>query len=316
MTRMTHEEAFSELSAVALDTAPPDVANAVRAHAAACPECGPELAAMEQTIAVLGELVPSSQINRGRSAGIRSRLLMRARSERESRSAPVPGPPDIARGVASLTGQGQRVTPGAQRVVTGESKRITPAQTPFVPPDVVPIRRSVNWYAIAATVALVITGAQLMRVTSDRDKIRTRLAQGDTTTTTAASPVDSLTRALSEKDSMIAAMSGPDVKVVALTNQGARQPLGRMMWNRSSNDWIMVTYNLRQPKPGMTYQVWLVTDTAKISAGTFKPDAQGNTFMHARYALDRNALRAVAITEEPEGGMPSPTGPMVVAGSA
>ena len=311
---MTHEEAFSELSAVALDTASADVANAVRAHAQACPECGPELAAMEQTVALIGQLVPSSQINRGRSAGIRSRLLMRARSERESIAAPVPGPPDIARGVASLTGQGQRVTPGAQRVVTGESKRVTPAQTPFVP-DIKPIRRNVSWYAIAATVALVLTGAQLMRVTSDRNRMKTQLARSDTTTV-AASPVDSLTRALSEKDSMIAAMTGPDVKVVALMNQAARQPLGRMMWNRSSNDWIMVTYNLRQPKPGMTYQVWLVTDNAKISAGTFKPDAQGGTFMHARYALDRNALRAVAITEEPEGGMPAPTGPMVVAGSA
>ena len=312
---MTHEEAFMELSAVALDTAPADVANAVRAHAQACPECGPELAAMEQTVALLGELVPSSQINRGRSAGIRSRLLMRARSERDSIAAPVPGPPDIARGVASLTGQGQRVTPGAQRAVTGESKRVTPAQTPFVP-DVKPIRRTVNWYAIAATVAFVLTGAQLMRVTSDRNRMKAELTQGDTTTVAAASPVDSLTRALSEKDSMIAAMTGPDVKVVPLTNQSARQPLGRMMWNRSSNDWIMVTYNLRQPKPGMTYQVWLVTDNAKISAGTFKPDANGGTFMHARYALDRNALRAVAITEEPEGGMPAPTGPMVVAGAA
>ena len=78
----------------------------------------------------------------------------------------------------------------------------------------------------------------------------------------------------------------------------------------------MVAYNLRQPKPGMTYQVWLVTADAKISAGTFHPDAKGNTFMHAKYAMDRNALRAVAITEEPEGGMPSPTGPMVVAGAA
>lgn len=312
---MTHEEAFSELSAVALDTVPADVANAVRAHAAVCPECGPELAAMEQTIAVLGELVPPAQINRGRSAGIRSRLLMRARGERESRSAPVPGPPDIARGVASLTGQGQRVTPGAQRVVTGDTTRVTPPQAPRVPLDVVPIRRGVNWYAIAATVALVVTGAQLLRVTSDRERMRSQVAQLSQVDST-KSPVDSLTSALSQKDSMIAAMTGPDVKVVPLTNQGARAPLGRMMWNRSSNDWIMVTYNLRQPKPGMTYQVWLVTDNAKISAGTFHPDAQGNTFMHAKYSMDRNALRAVAITEEPEGGMPSPTGPMVVAGAA
>ena len=111
-------------------------------------------------------------------------------------------------------------------------------------------------------------------------------------------------------------MTGPDVKVVPLVIVGASEPLGRMMWNRASNDWIMVTYNLRPPKPGKTYQVWLVTDDAKISAGTFHPDANGGTFMHARYAMDRNALRAVAITEEPEGGMPAPTGPMVVAGNA
>lgn len=309
---MSHEEAFPELSAVALDATTPEVASAVRAHAAACPECGPELAAMEQTVAILGELAPSAQINRGRSAGIRSRLLVRGRAERESRSAPVPGPPDIARGVASLTGQGQRITPGPQRPVTGDTKRVTPAQGARVPVDVVPIRRSINWYAIAATVALVITGAQLFRVTTDRDRMKEQVAALDS----AKAPTDSIMTMLSRKDSMIAAMTGPDVKIVPLTNEGAREPLGRMMWNRASNDWIMVTYNLRQPKPGMTYQVWLVTDDAKISAGTFHPDANGGTFMHARYALDRNALRAVAITEEPEGGVPAPTGPMVVAGAA
>ena len=310
---MSHEEALSELSAVALDAAPSEIASAVRAHAAACPECGPELAAMEQTVAILGELAPAAQINRGRSAGIRSRLIMRGRAERESRSAPVPGPPDIARGVASLTGQGHRITPGAPRPVTGDTKRVTPpAQQPKVPLDVIPARRSINWYAIAATLALIITGAQLFRVTTDRDRMREQVAALDSV----QSPTDSLTAMLSRKDSMIAAMTGPDVKVVPLVIEGASEPLGRMMWNRASNDWIMVTYNLRPPKPGKTYQVWLVTDDAKISAGTFHPDANGGTFMHARYAMDRNALRAVAITEEPEGGMPAPTGPMVVAGNA
>lgn len=309
---MSHEEAYSELAAVALDAVPAEVASAVRAHAAICPECGPELAVMEATAATLGELVPSAQMNRGRGAGIRSRLLMRARSERETRSAPVPGPPDIARGVASLTGQGHRVTPNAQRVVTGETKRVAPVQPSRVPRDVRPIRRTSSWLAIAATLALVATGVQLFRVTSDRNQMRAQLSAPDTVKT----QNDSLARMLSRKDSMIAAMTGPDVKVVALMNQAAKEPLGRMVWNRSSNDWIMVTYNLRQPKPGMTYQVWLVTDNAKISAGTFKPDARGNTMMHARYELPRNALRAVAITEEPEGGMPAPTGPMVVAGAA
>ena len=314
MNAMTHEEAFPELAAVALDTASPEIASAVRRHAEACPECGPALAEMEETVATLSDLVPAAQINRGRSAGIRSRLVMRARAERELKSAPVPGPPDIARGVASLTGQGERMTPGAQRRVTGESKRVTPAQTPRVYNDIGPLSRGLNWYAIAATIALVITGAQLFRVTSERNRMRAEVAAVDTV---APRPVnDSTPLLLAQRDSMIAAMTGPDVKVVALMNQSAQQPVGRMMWNRASNDWIMVTYNLRPPKAGMTYQVWLVTDSAKISAGTFKPDANGKTMMHARYTLDRNALRAVAVTEEPEGGMPAPTGTMVIAGAA
>ena len=307
---MSHEEAFSELAAVALDAVSADVAHAVRSHAQVCPECGPELAAMEATVATLGELVPSAQINRGRSAGIRSRLLMRARSERESIAAPVPGPPDIARGVASLTGLGTKVTPGSQRAVTAEGRRFTPAQPQRQTADV-PIRR-INWLAIAATAALVATGAQLYRVTNDRNEIRDQLAAADTMVPRA----DSLASALNQKEAMITAMAGNDVKIVPLMKEATPQPLGRMVWNRTSDDWIMVTYNLPQPAPGKTYQVWLVTDNEKISAGTFRPDANGKTVMHAHYALDRNALRAVAITEEPEGGMPAPTGPMVVVGSA
>ncbi|MDO8501648.1 MAG: anti-sigma factor [Gemmatimonadaceae bacterium] len=309
---MSHEEVFSELAAVALDAVSADVGQAVRAHAAVCPECGPELAAMEETVTMLGELVPSAEMNRGRKAGIRSRLVMRARAERESRSAAPPGPPDLARGVASLTGLGQRITPGSQRVATGETKRVTPAQPVWQIPPTSPASRPMNWLAIAATLALIASGAQQLRVTADRNAMRDQLAAADTLVPRA----DSFSSALLQKDAMIAAMSGPDVKVVALVNKSAAQPLGKMMWNRASDDWIMVTYNLKPPKPGMTYQVWLVTDSAKISAGTFRPDPQGKTVMHAHYALARNALRAVAITEEPEGGMPAPTGPMVVAGSA
>ena len=312
MSAMSHEEAVLELAQVALDAASVEVASAVRAHAAACPECGPELAAMEQTVAALGTLAPDAQINRGRSAGIRSRLIARARAERETIAAPIPGPPDITRGVASLPGQGHRMTPSGTRPVTGETKRLTPAQPLRIPGERAPIQRGINWYAIAATLALIITGAQLFRVSRDRSRMRDEVAA--LREAPAANPSDSMSTMLRQKDSMIAAMTGPDVKVVPLMTKTSRQPMGKMMWNRASDDWIMVTYHLPQPKAGMTYQVWLVTDSAKISAGTFRPDATGGTMMHAKYSMPRDALRAVAITEEPEGGVSSPTGPMVASG--
>jgi len=304
---LSHEEAYSELAGVALDTVSVEMSVAVREHAAACPECGPELAAMEEAVAQLSQAVPERAINPGHGAGIRSRLLARARGEREARSAAAPGPPDLSRGVASLTGLGHRMTPGTQRAIDAEVKRALPPprkERSFVPAYAI---------AAAATIAFVATAIQLVRINGERNDLRSQLAARST----APAPADT-TRAATpatEMDALVAAMAGPDVKIVPLATSSAA-PMGRMFWDRQSNKWTMVVYTMHPPKSGMTYQVWLVTDSAKISAGTFNPDSTGHAFMQANYALDRNALKAVAITEEPMGGMPSPTGPIVVSGSA
>ncbi len=306
MTNLSHEEAYSELAAVALDAAPSEVGAAVREHASACPECGPEFVAMEETVARLGQLAPQRAMNPGHGAGIRSRLLMRARGERESRSSAAPGRPDLARGVASLTGLGHKLTPGSQHAVEEGVKKVLPPQK----------RRSTflmgsGLVALAASIAFIAAAVQLARVTSDRNAMRAELAAR----ANAPTRTDSAEPAVSEKDALIAAMAGPDVKIVPLRSKSATR-MGRMFWNRTSNDWTMVVYTMRPPKPGMTYQVWLVTNSAKISVGTFKPDSTGHAFMQAKYALDRNALKAVAVTEEPAGGMPAPTGAILVSGSA
>lgn len=313
MSHMTHDEAYAELAAVALDSVSPDIREAVRAHAGACPECGPELASLEHAVAILGQLVPSENFNRGRSAGIRSRLLVRARAERESRSAPVSGRPDLARGVASLTGLGHRATPVGQRPVTGETTRATPVQSPVVQrPHANALVMILGAYAALVTIAFAATAFGLFSVNAKRRAMSDRLAAVDTL----APVIDSLTATLNEKNAMMTMMTGPDVKTVPLMSQSSSRPLGRVMWNQASNDWIVVTHGVRQPREGMTYQLWLVTDYARISAGTLRPDRGGKIMMHARQALPRDALRSVAITEEPMGGVASPTGPTIAAGGA
>jgi len=307
---LTHEEAYAELAAVALDALPAEFSAAVREHAAICPECGPELSVMEETVAQLGLLVPQRAMNLGHGAGIRSRLIMRARGEREARSAAAPGPPDIARGVASLSGLGHRLTPGTQRAVDAEVKKALPPQkrrrTKFSHSSIM---------GMAASVAFVLVAIQLMRVTSDRNAMRDELALRPVSPLVHDTIKNPPSAPTSEKAALFEALAGPDVKIVPLSTSRATR-MGRMFWNRASNDWTMVVYTMPPPKPGMTYQVWLVTKDKKISAGTFQPDASGHAFMQAKYLLDRNALRAVAITEEPMGGMPSPTGHIVVSGAA
>lgn len=306
MNKLSHDEAYLELAGVALDSVPAELSAAVREHAGVCPECGPELAAMEEAVAQLAQVVPAAAINAGHGAGIRSRLLMRARGEREAHSAIAPGPPDLARGVASLKGLGHKLTPGTQRAVDAEVKKVLPPRAP---------RRSFTGayvLAAAASIAFIAAAIQLARVTADRNALRQQVAE----TPSSQVPVDTAKPATSiERDALVAAMAGPDVKIVPLATSNSTR-MGRMFWNRQSNDWTMVLYTMRPPKPGMTYQVWLVTANEKISAGTFQPDSTGHAFMQAKYTLDRNALKAVAVTEEPAGGMPAPTGPMVVSGSA
>ena len=52
------------------------------------------------------------------------------------------------------------------------------------------------------------------------------------------------------------------------------------------------------------------------SARTLTVTMLDDVFVQAGVALDRNAGKTVAVTEEPAGGVPQPTGAMVVVGSA
>jgi len=284
VTELSHEEASSELAAVALDAENVEFADAVRAHASVCPECGPELAAMELAATLLAQMVPSATMNPDRSAGIRSRLVTRARAERETHTAVTEPRNQQEQNVLPISRPGRSV-----------------AGSPVM-----------KWMAIAATLLLAASTAQLLRVTADRDGLREQLAGRGADAVRA----DSLATALAETNAMIAAMGGRDVKVVSLTSESAQQPAAQMFWNRASHDWTMVAAGLPAPRPGRTYQLWLITDDAQISAGTFEPDAQGKTVLRANYALDRNALRAIAISEEPDGGATAPSGPIVIAGTA
>lgn len=67
---------------------------------------------------------------------------------------------------------------------------------------------------------------------------------------------------------------------------------------------------------GMVYQLWVIVDATPISVGVFTPDATGR--VHA--VMDTPPIAAmpaqVAVTLEPAGGLPKPTGAVYLAGAA
>ena len=125
-----------------------------------------------------------------------------------------------------------------------------------------------------------------------------------------------LVRAKRERDEFVESLTGPDVTVVGLTSGATKTPRALMFWDKATNRWTFIAHNMPALAAGRTYQLWLVTAGRKISAGTFSVTAGGDALVQATYALDPNALKAVAVTEEPAGGVPQPTGAMVVVGTA
>jgi anti-sigma-K factor RskA len=89
-----------------------------------------------------------------------------------------------------------------------------------------------------------------------------------------------------------------------------------MFWDPRTDRWTFFAHNLPPVQGGREYQLWLITPGArKIPAGTFRPGAGGSAHVEATYALPADSLAAVAVTEEPAGGLPQPSGALVIAGA-
>jgi hypothetical protein len=169
--------------------------------------------------------------------------------------------------------------------------------------------------AIAAGILMLATSSLSVMLWRDRATLRDALASLNERESTAKLSADSLRAALVDRDKLIAGLTGRDMAMVRLTSNATQEAWALMFWNRATNGWTFVGHNLPAPKAGRTYQLWLVTANAKISAGTFAPGAGGEALVRATYQLGRDALKAVAVTDEPAGGVAQPTGPFVVIGA-
>jgi hypothetical protein len=290
---MTHEEASEALEALALDALDASERARVLAHVAGCAECQRELAALESTateIALAAAPMPMASAQRDR---IRARLVARAAADRGASESVLMAPLADA--------------------------RPREASLPHSP-DVVPLRPSRRgmgasaWMAMAAGLVAIVGIGGYMRASRERDAMRTSLQAAQEERGVRLAAVDSMRTALEDKDRMIANLTGAQVAVMTLASQSPTSPTGRMFWDQAHDAWTLVAHRVPMPKSGRTYQLWLVTPTAKINAGTFMPKPNGEVMMRATMAMPTDSLAAVAVTDEPMGGSPQPTtAPMMVA---
>jgi anti-sigma-K factor RskA len=106
------------------------------------------------------------------------------------------------------------------------------------------------------------------------------------------------------------------VKRVELRGQPAAPQAGaRAYWSRSRGVYFVAS-NLPPVPSGKEYQLWFVTPTGPVSASVFKPDDRGGAELIGAVPPGMADPNAMAVTLEPAGGVPLPTGPFYLVGPA
>ena len=114
--------------------------------------------------------------------------------------------------------------------------------------------------------------------------------------------------------SAMGVFAAPDVARIDLAGQPvAVSARARALWSRQRGMVFTVT-NLPALPPGRVYQVWVVTAQAPVSAGLLIPDASGGGSVYFETPVDILPPVAVAVTLEPAGGVPAPTGAAYLVG--
>jgi anti-sigma-K factor RskA len=127
---------------------------------------------------------------------------------------------------------------------------------------------------------------------------------------------EAATRALSSTQLRMAVLTAPDLARVDLTGQApAPRAAGRAFWSRTRG--LVFAASSLPPLPaGRTYQLWVVTANRPISAGLIRPDDNGSVTASFDTPPDIPAPVAIAVTLEPDGGVPAPTGDRYLLGLA
>jgi anti-sigma-K factor RskA len=160
---------------------------------------------------------------------------------------------------------------------------------------------------LAAFTATVVAGryeARLGRVARETAAIRAQLRADQA----------ALATELSAYREVVDLLRDPATRVVTLAPQDATsQAVGRVVWSETKGGRLFVA-NLVPPPSGKAYEVWTIGEGAPPKpAGLLTVAPEGTANQRIEPPSAGATVKVFAVSLEPAGGVPAPTGPIVLA---
>lgn len=131
-----------------------------------------------------------------------------------------------------------------------------------------------------------------------------------------AREVTSLQQAIAWQQELLKTLVSPDTQVVALAGlRPSPAARGRMWWHREAGGFFVAS-GLPPAPVGKTYQLWAIAGGTTRSAGVFEVDPKGTAALRVQPLQGVDKVEVLAVTLEPAGGLPQPSGAMYLAGKS
>jgi anti-sigma-K factor RskA len=216
---------------------------------------------------------------------------------------PLQSPPDYLRErLLNRIAEETQQTPIEIAVEESTSEALAERAEEKVLPFVQPRRaesRPARWVLIAATALLAFSAGYLFKQNSDLARELDIVARER----------DDLSKEMAMWRRQVDDIVSPRTRIIAMVGEETPQANAKVVWDTNAQQWAIYIFDLPAPPSDKDYQLWYVTQNAKISAAVFRTNEQGRSVL--KLTLQPEALvglAATAVTLEPRGGSPQPTG--------
>lgn len=173
------------------------------------------------------------------------------------------------------------------------------------------------WPALAAAaLLLVLVGLDDWKLRRTRDELSGRAADLSRQLSNAEVRIRAVEVLQARQDLYRRVLESEDVRVLFL---GGKDPQpsarARVFWSERAKRGVVAAGNLQMLPPDKQYELWVFDRGKPMPAGVFDCDPSGRVLFESPDLSVVTSAQNFAVTIEPRGGMPQPTGPIVLIGS-